>query len=387
MAQVVDRRSGRTSVAEMAEPNLTGPEPVAEPQQPPAEAALTAEQVRGQAWRLVQNLADILSDEVVRFVRQRLADEDAEGAVSAIVFACVRQGTTISTVEYAVLAECLIGVGGDPGVLDYIVVGDVDRPVLFDFVPLPRDAADVLGGLPAPDGAAPDDRQDEVLAAVRALDESVALRLGSPDGVLGVWRGWRYPVTGSAWPRPVPVYLVEAADDEAAADVAAAYYGTTPGPDPDPIVEVYPGGAELPPMHRALQFGGELVIAATSAAGFTFADVFDSEPDEAGRPTDIVHLSEDEADRIVGYLLSGTPMLVADTQGTDVLDPDRGQGVPLHLRTDGTWIWSDASAYYAREHLVAPPAEFYAYLQSVPQTAGRVSDVTLHQAVVWLQSS
>jgi hypothetical protein len=60
--------------------------------------------------------------------------------------------------------------------------------------------------------------------------------------------------------------------------------------------------------------------------------------------------------------------------------------VPLHLRTDGVWIWSDATAYYVREHLIGPPSVFHAYLQAVTGTADRVSDVTLHQAVAWLQS-
>ena len=86
------------------------------------------------------------------------------------------------------------------------------------------------------------------------------------------------------------------------------------------------------------------------------------------------------------YLLSGSPLMVAESAATDVFDADRGSVVPLHLRTDGTWIWSEATAYYAAEHGIAPVAAFRAWLDEQPGEAAAVPDVRRHQAVSWLHS-
>lgn len=378
MAQLVDRRSGAGAppaeavVAQAPEPNAGDV------------AGLTAEQLRGQAWRLVQNLADALPDDVTRFAREALADDRPDEALSAVLFACLQFGTTVSTVEFAVLDECLMSVGEEVSPLDHVTVGDTERPVVFEFMALPQSVHD----LAMADAAASDDDEAVLAEGVRRIDEQVIARIGALDAALGIWRAWRYPVTGGPWPRAVPVYLVEAQDEDSAQDLITAIYGGGQGMSgsPDPIVEIYAAGSELPPLHRALQFAGELVFSAAAPPAFSFADVFEGEPDAEGRPQALTRISEDEAARLSEYLLSGTPMLVADTQGEDVLDRTRGQSVPLHLRTDGTWVWSDASVYYLREYLVAPPPAFHTYLQTVPATAERVSDATLHQAVTWLQT-
>jgi hypothetical protein len=383
MAQLVDRRSGATPSGQATE--------AGDGSEAGEILGLSPEQLTTQSWRLIQNLADALPDDVVRFARQALAEDHPEQALSAIVFGCLRHGTSITTVEYAVLAECLLAVGDDISVLDHVTVGDVERQVLFDFVAVPESLADLLGA-GGPDSGSPDpdsDDEEGTDAAARAIDRAVAARFGTSSAALGVWRAWRYPVTGAAWPPPTPVYLVEARDEVAAQELAMAYYSVQDRNPPlgEPVVEVYPSGTELPALHRAVQFAGDLVFEASAPPFFTFADVFDGEPDVDGLPQNLTRVSQDEADRLITYLLSGTPMLVADAQGEDVLDPGRGQSVPLHLRTDGVWIWSDASAYYLREHLIGPPTAFHAYLQTVDGVTERVSDVTLHQAVTWLQSS
>lgn len=380
MARLVDRRSAaapRTEVAELTEEG--GPD---------VPAGLSPAQLLSQTWRLVQNLADTLPDDVTRFARQSLVLNEPEQALSALLFACIHFGTALTTVEYAVLTECLLSIREDVGLLDHLRVDDVERAVVFEFVNLPQLVSDVAGS-PAPEGPDDEGSPQRRTALAEEIDQKVATRFGTKAAALGVWRAWRYPLTGAAWPRPTPVYLVEARDEESAMQLAMAFYGNQDlWPEPgEPILEVYPTGVELPPLHRAVQFAGDLVFAASPPPAFTFADVFDGEPDPDGRPQDVVRIDEDDADRLLRYLMSGTPMLVADAQGEDVLDPSRGQTVPLHLRTDGAWVWSDATAYYVREHLVAPPAAFHAYLRTVPDTADRVDDVTLHQAVAWLQAS
>jgi hypothetical protein len=393
VANLVDRRTASTRKApsgnadmvsavgvdeidEIAEASEGKTEPVVA-EAPSVEDALqqlTPEQLLLQTWRLVQNLADALSDQVVHFVRVAMASDDLTGAIGALLFACIQQGTSLSAVEYAVLAECLISVGEDSSLLDYVSVSDVDRQVLFEFVNAPE---------------TDEDDAEAAETAIRALDEQVLEQLAFEEGgLLGVWRVWRYPVTAAAYPPATPVYLVETRDDATAVKVAMAYYGQLDesGVPGEAIVEVYGSGTELPALQRAAQFAGELISAETTLDGFQFADVFDGEPGEDGLPQSLEHVTPEEAQGLVDYLLGGTPLLVADSQGEDVLDPSRGEVVPLHLRTDGTWVWSDASAYYLREHLVAPPADFRTHLQTVPKRPARVGDVTLHQVVAWLQS-
>lgn len=47
----------------------------------------------------------------------------------------------------------------------------------------------------------------------------------------------------------------------------------------------------------------------------------------------------------------------------DRLDPGRGAVVPLTVRTDGVWVWSEASGYYLREHGVLPSSDLLAHLE------------------------
>jgi hypothetical protein len=83
------------------------------------------------------------------------------------------------------------------------------------------------------------------------------------------------------------------------------------------------------------------------------------------------------------HLTAGAVVLVAPAGADDILDPSRRGVVPLTLRTDGAWIWSDASAYYLTEHALAAPAEFLAYVCRTPQAP--IDRVTVLRALATLE--
>jgi hypothetical protein len=98
------------------------------------------------------------------------------------------------------------------------------------------------------------------------------------------------------------------------------------------------------------------------------AAVFDAQ-DEAGRWC----FSADRR-RVVGsgeraalarYLESAPLVLRASGLEVDPRDPQAGPVLPLSYRTDGVWVWQEASAYYLRSRGAAPDEELVRHAASV----------------------
>ncbi|PRX46540.1 hypothetical protein B0I33_107117 [Prauserella shujinwangii] len=88
--------------------------------------------------------------------------------------------------------------------------------------------------------------------------------------------------------------------------------------------------------------------------------------DPAGRPvTTRGPLHPAERDRVLGYLEGAPVVLAARGFGDDVFDPDRPASVPLTFRTDGTWVWPGAVAYYLREHELAPDPDLLSHIRAL----------------------
>ena len=71
----------------------------------------------------------------------------------------------------------------------------------------------------------------------------------------------------------------------------------------------------------------------------------------------------------------------------DILSPERGDVVPLHLRTDGTWVWSDAAAYYLEKYGLAPDPGLAAHLSELlagAEPAEPLDEISVHRALVHL---
>ena len=74
--------------------------------------------------------------------------------------------------------------------------------------------------------------------------------------------------------------------------------------------------------------------------------------------------SEQERLRVAAFLSSGTAILATTATVRDALEPGRGEVVPISVRSDGAWVWSDAHAYYAEQHGIAPEVDFYEHIKA-----------------------
>lgn len=86
---------------------------------------------------------------------------------------------------------------------------------------------------------------------------------------------------------------------------------------------------------------------------------------ESGRP--VVNrepLPPAERDQVLAYLEAAPVVLAARSYDADAFDHEREPSVPLNFRTDGTWVWPGAVAYYLREHEVAPDPALLAHIRS-----------------------
>jgi hypothetical protein len=71
-----------------------------------------------------------------------------------------------------------------------------------------------------------------------------------------------------------------------------------------------------------------------------------------------------EANEFLRYLNQGAPALTTMARMYDVVDPSKGEVVPLSFSTDGDWVWSHGSAYYLKEYGLALEPAFAASIQA-----------------------
>jgi hypothetical protein len=135
---------------------------------------------------------------------------------------------------------------------------------------------------------------------------------------------------------------------------------------------------------------------------FELARVFDFADPVTGpgfEPGHRVITDQAERDRLLGYLRGGEMVMTSTARMHDVLDPEKGEVVPMTFRTDGTWIWTDTVVYYLDRHGLAPDPQLTAHIEARCargedpgadlDTAIRASDFLLNppedseQTVVW----
>ncbi|MFI0451107.1 TNT domain-containing protein [Actinomadura sp. 6N118] len=93
----------------------------------------------------------------------------------------------------------------------------------------------------------------------------------------------------------------------------------------------------------------------------------------------------EEVEQVVEYLRKAPVVLAARSYGKDMVDPSRGEKVPLTFHTDGAWVWSGGTAYYLREHGIPPEPELVVHIRAmgfqVPEvdndTMGAASDLIM----------
>lgn len=151
------------------------------------------------------------------------------------------------------------------------------------------------------------------------------------------------------------VYLVQADENLPAITVAVqhALAGDTPR------VEVFGPRTRLPAYHEAALLAATLLWSAEPAEPVRIARAFDGASPKDGPWFDPSHelvVDVNERQRLLDFLRGGEVVLTTDVRLTDVLTAAAG-AVPADLRSDGSWVWSEASRYYLERHRLAPEAD------------------------------
>ncbi len=308
---------------------------------------------------LLLGLAGFVPDEVMTMARGQLAGGDLTGLARTVAYGVREHRVALNPDDVRILAE----IGLDPADLSD-VDPDPELPVAYGFWP---ELAGTDGG--------PD------LAAVELV--------GSTSGVRGLWRTWRVRSDGSRWSQSRRVYVVEVdADTDPVAITATVQHGLFVAGEMHPQVEGYVTGADVPPYLRLARAGGELLWARSAAPEIRTATLFDAVDPQRGpvfRPDHERIEDVEERRRLIDYLRGGEPLMVSTTRLADAVDPDAGDTVPVDFRTDGTWLWSDATTYYLERHHLAPDPDLVAHIRAYGYQRRELDGVDLHRALAALQ--
>jgi hypothetical protein len=329
--------------------------------------------------QMLLGLAGRLPDDLMTRCREQLAQGEAGEVARAVAFCVLSQHLPLASTGAALLAALLAEAGGDASALAEVEIDDTD-PVIWYFTDVPPRAGDT--------GAGQHGAQDASAAAPHELDQAVAEALAAEPGAIGCWRAWRVPPDGAPPAPAKPVFVIEVSADTDAAGVAArVQHRLAAGGEVSPQVEVYHRDTDLPLYQRLARGYGELAWAVAEDPGMQLATIFDEVDPQAGPRFSPSHprLGEREASQVAQYLREGEPVLVTTAQMDDVVDTTREYCVPLNFRTDGLWIWTEASAYYAQEHHLEPDPALLAHIRSNHHTVPDVDSVALHRALAVLQ--
>ncbi len=343
---------------------------------------LPRDRVMACHWLLLR-LAGAVPDDLTSQCRRWVAAGDTSAAGRAIAFAVLSQHIRLSDAEIDLLAELLGAADLDTSALSMLEVLDSEPMPKYSFAPGLADvdpgtrlpAADDRPGIPVIE-AEPDDDVDRALLA--SIESSSAIR--------AVWRVWRYPGDGAPWPPPKRMYVVEADEGAAHAAVAATLGSVVEeAGDPHPQIEVYPVHGSVPSYQRLARAAGALIWARDPDPGLRLAVVYD-DADERGPGTTGGHaaVAEPEATKLIEYLRGGEPLLLTTARMPDLVDPSRGTVVPINFRTDGHWIWSDASIYYLEQYGLSPDLDLIEHIERLRFVSPEVDGAAIHRALAAL---
>ena len=104
-------------------------------------------------------------------------------------------------------------------------------------------------------------------------------------------------------------------------------------------------------------------VALPAEAALRLADAVDGERDAQGRP--VVRgprLGEPDRSAVARYLRDAPIVVAAFGFDPDPFDAAGAEMVPLHIHTDGVWVWSESLAYFADRYGIAPQPELLRHL-------------------------
>ncbi|WP_326557713.1 hypothetical protein [Micromonospora sp. NBC_01796] len=330
---------------------------------------------------LLLRLAGRLPDGLVAQARQWLAEGRSVEVAQAVVFGTIAGRVAVTEADVSLLTGVLADAGEETEAVDDVPRG-TPAPILhYRLAPYdPTVSAEPGERVPYPpkptgryDGSG---RRDPVdLALTGAVPERV-------PGVRALWRVWSFPDRATRWPPPRRMYLVQVIGDggpDLPGVAAAAQAVLLAAGERDPRVEVFADPGGLPEYQRTALGRAALLWAAAPPRPIRFAR--DGHTTTGPGPGgDGERLDADERDRVLGYLDSGTPLLLTPDRAEDPLDRARGPVVPTNVRTDGSWIWTDAVSYHLREHGLTPEEDLLAHVRRNNHVMPEVDPVELHRA-------
>lgn len=307
---------------------------------------------------LLLEIAGQVPDELISHARSHLADDDHEAVARAMAHAITAYRLTFDDQR----AELFAAAG-----LNIDAIGGIDPTDLPDAMPYAFGSAPP--GVPAPQ------LLDLTPRGIRDLDSvevAAVLSVVGDPGVCGLWRCWRTPGHDSGWPEPKRIFLIEVSRRRDRHPLAARITEVLDlAGERAPQVEVFATRDGVPEYQLLARDAAALLWAPGPAVTPRLARVL-PETSDAEQPRIADGL---ERHRLATYLESAEAILIADVLGDDVLDPPRGAVVPLDIRTDGTWMWSDALAYYVREHGIAPEPDLRRHIEASGHLSPAVGSV------------
>lgn len=235
-----------------------------------------------------------------------------------------------------------------------------------------------------------DDEPEPPYRFVRAPADNDATAVDTARGLPGfqaLWAVWRIPAAGLPWAAARRVYLMEVSDDDTAPRLAAHMQRILLDVgEVSAQVEVFGPTVALPPYQTVALLDAAELAATTPAPPPRLAAVFDAPQDAAPFAVDRPRIeSAEQRQRVLDYLDAGHGLLTVHDGEPDLVEPGRGEVVPVDLRTDGRWIWSDASAYYLRQYHLAPDSALLAHIGRQRGRPVELSRLAWHRAMAALR--
>lgn len=365
-----------------------------EPPPETAPASVGEERAEAGLHALLLRLAGSLPDRMLAEARDALAAGRLLDVVQAVAFEAVSQPLQLDADEIAVLREELARDGGDSDLALALEELRGERPpapwLFLSALPVTQD--DAVSVVRPQDRTAEVPDADDLADAPDAVDRALVAAASAVPGVRAVWRAWRMPPSARPWHDPLRVVVVSVDDTVGSLPALTVHLrqSMVAAGDADAQVELCWAGLDAPYYQTLARSCGVLLWSVRPAVPITTARVFDGVDPVRGpwfatnRP---VVSDTTERDNLLAALRTGVVIAWSSAAMADILAPERGDVVPLHLRTDGTWVWSDAVAYYLEKYGLAPDPELVAHLSKLlagAEPAEPLDEISVHRALVHL---
>jgi hypothetical protein len=331
-------------------------------------------------------VAGWLPDDALASARSILADDRCGAVAQLLAFEGRRTILPLTEDDLDALGALLEAEGLDPALLDSVEIAAENASILWHFSAEWEEQ-----------GETDEDEDANHARLISALAEQDLLAaVADEPGIRALWSAVRRPVDGMPYPPARVIYVAEIDDDDdensrELAELTGQFQEKLiAAGESDPQVELVSIHSDRPDYQRAAQVGGKLLWSVNPDVEIKVARVFDEVDPEDGpkfapdRPT---IADEDERERLIDYLESGTELLVTTATMDDVVDPERGAVVPTSFRTDGTWVWTDTVTYYLHQHNLAPDPELLEHIRAVDGLPRRADSVSLGRALKALTPS